>query len=130
MRLPSSPRGSATDVRPGVALDDRHRLPPGLLPLTSAAACDLVFVLGVLHGPATPEQTWSPWLGIPAIWLALTLPLLLLVTVVVAVTGEPHPSHRSGLHHLQEATIALAVLGLAVYLSPWGRAGVRALLES
>ena len=118
----------------GVAVDSLgqrlHHLPPGLLPLAHAAAIDVVFVLGVLHGPDGPEQEWSPWLGVPAIWLALTMPLLLLGTVVVALSGEPHPSHRSGLHHLQTATIVLAVLGLVIYLSPWGKAGVRVLLES
>ena len=105
-------------------------LPPGLLPLAHAAAFVVLFVVGVLPGPGDPEQAWSPWLGLPAIVLALTLPLLLLVTVLFALSGAPHPSSRSGLHRLQEATVALAVLGLAVYLSPWGRTGVRTVLET
>ena len=121
-RLPSH-SGTTTGRLP-------HRLPPGLLPLTAAAACDVVFALGVLQGPGGPEQTWSPWLEVSALGLAITLPLLLLGAVVVALTGERHPSNRSGLHRLQVATVALAVLGLALYLSPWGLAGVRAAVET
>ena len=108
----------------------RHHLPPGLLPLAHAAALDLLFVFGVLQRPGGSDQTWSPWLGLPAVVLALTLPLLLLATVVVALTGQPHPSNRTGLHPLQTASIALAGLGCALYFSPWGKAGVTAMLET
>jgi hypothetical protein len=110
----------------------RRGVPPGVLPLLLAAALDLVFVAGLLRADRRPEQAWSPWLGIPAHVLALTLPLLLLVTVVVALTSTPGSGRRSrrSLARLQAATVVVAVLGFGVYVSPWGRAGVAAIVET
>jgi hypothetical protein len=105
---------------------------PGVLPLAHAAACDVAFALGVLRAPSSPEEAWSPWFGLPAYVLALTLPLLLFVLVVVALTGPPvagRPAERR-LSRWQAATIAMAGLGFATYLSPWGRTGVAAVLET
>lgn len=108
------------------------RPPPGVLPLAHAAALDLVFALGVLHAPSRPDEAWSPWFGLPVYLLALTLPLLLFVLVVVALTGPPvaaRPASRR-LSRWQAATIAMSGLGFSMYVSPWGRAGVAAILET
>ena len=56
-----------------------------------AAARDVGVALGVLRAPSGPEAAWSPWFALPVYVLALTLPLLLFVLVVVALTGPPVP---------------------------------------
>ncbi len=108
------------------------RPPPGVLPLAHAAALDVAFALGVRHAPSGPQEAWSPWFGLPVHVLALTLPLLLFALVVVALTGPAVPGRPAGrrLSLWQVTTIATAGLGLAMYLSPWGRAGVAAIVES
>jgi hypothetical protein len=120
-------RRSVTDVR-GVLRD----APPGLLPLVHAAALDVVFVLGVLQASPYPDGRSSAWLGVPALVLALTLPLLLLLTVVVSLTcaPQPAPSRQQTVARLQAATVLLSGLGFVRYLSPWGRAGVAAIVAT
>ena len=105
---------------------------PGVLPLAAAAALDVVFVLGLLRAPSGPQDAWSPWFGLPLHVLVLVLPLLLFVLVVVALTSPPGagPAATRRLTRWQVATIAIAGLGLALYLSPWGRAGIAAVLET
>lgn len=105
---------------------------PGVLPLAHAAALDVVFALGLLRAPSGPEEAWSPWFGLPLYVLALTLPLLLFVLVVVALTSPPVAGRAAPrrLTRWQVATIATAGLGLAMYLSPWGRAGITAVLQT
>ncbi len=111
---------------------DVRGLPAGLLPLAHAAALDLAFVVTVLLAPQGTVRSSPAWLQVTGLALAVTLPLLLLVTVVVALTCTPPaaPSGRRSLRRLQAATGALAGLGLALYLSPWGAAGVAAAVES
>ena len=103
-----------------------------MLPLAHAAVLDVAFALGVRRAPSGPHEAWSPWFGLPVYVLALTLPLLLFVLVVVALTGPPAAGRPAGrrLSRWQAATVAMAVLGCALYLSPWGRAGVAAILET
>ena len=103
-----------------------------MLPLAHAAALVVVFALGLRSAPSHPEEAWSPWFGLPLHLLALTFPLLLFVLVVVAVTSPPvaGPAASRRLVRLQVATIATAGLGLALYLSPWGRAGITAVLQT
>jgi hypothetical protein len=120
-------RRSVTAVR-GVLRD----APPGLLPLAQAAALDAVFVLCVLQASPDPDGTSSAWLGVPALLLALTLPLLLLLTVAVSLTcaPQPAPSRQRTVNRLQAATVLLSALGFALYLSPWGRAGVETIVAT
>ena len=107
-------------------------LPVGLLPLAHAAALDVAFVVTVLLAPQGAVRTSPAWLQVPGLLLALTLPLLLLVTVFAALTCGPPagPSGRRSLRRLQAATGALAGLGFALSLSPWGAAGVAAAVET
>jgi hypothetical protein len=109
-----------------------RRLPVGLLPLAHAAALDVAFAGTVLLAPQGAVRSSSAWLQVPGLVLALTLPLLLLVTVVVALTCPlpAGPSDRRSLRRLQAATGALAGLGLALYVSPGGAAAVAAAVES
>ena len=105
---------------------------PGVLPLAAAAVLVVAFALGLGSGPSHPDEPWSPWFGLPLHLLALTLPLLLLVLVVVALTSPPAagPAAPRRLTRWQVATVVTAGLGLALYLSPWGRAGIAAVLET
>lgn len=100
--------------------------------MAHAAALVVVFALGLLSGPSRPQEAWSPWYGLPLHVLTLTFPLLLLGLVVVALTSprDGGPAAPRRLTRWQVATIATAGLGLAVYLSPWGRAGITAVLQT
>ena len=111
--------GSPTvrDVR-----DVPRSVPPGTAPLAAAGVLDVVFVLGVLQADEGPGG--SPWRDLSAYLLALTLPLLLIDTVALTGPTAGRPSRW------QAATLALAGLGFAAYLSPWGRAGISVVLES
>ena len=89
------PRGRSSCHDHGVRTTDatfgrlvRHP-PPGALPLLVAAALDGLFVLGMLHGPAGPEQAWSPWWALPAVWVALTLPFERSVTALDVALEPP-----------------------------------------
>ena len=117
--------------RAGVREAVTGRLSPGVLPSAAAAGLVVLFGLGLRSAPSNPDQAWSPWFGLPLHLLVLTLPLLLLVLVVVALTSPPAaPAAPRRLTRWQVATIATAGLGLALYLSPWGRAGIAAVLET
>ncbi len=100
--------------------------------MACAVALVVVFALGLRSAPTGPQEAWSPWFGLPLHVLVLTLPLLLFVLVVVALTSPPvaEGSASRRLTRWQLATIATAVLGLAVYLSPWGQAGTTAVLQT
>ena len=92
----------------------------------AVAVADLVFLAGVVV-PHLADQNplASPWIGLPALVLVFTLPLIAYGAVLASGQRlmRDRASGRRG-RRVDLAVVVLAVAGFAAYVSPWGLASI------
>ena len=116
----------------GAQVQERVGWPvPDLAALAAVAGVEVLFLVGVvLRADQARLPDGVSGLELVGTLLSFVLPLVLYGAVRVVLAGRRDRRDAPGQGPVALATVLLAAAGLLLYVSPWGRAGIAALLES